>query len=78
MVAASTLGGPKPLYEGVYTVGEYVQGVYFPQHGWLHSHRIVANVVNLVGSFLLLCDCGFSGYSNDCVHFSYAEVGCNV
>jgi hypothetical protein len=30
MVATSTLGGPRTLYEGVYTVRKYGQGVYFP------------------------------------------------
>jgi hypothetical protein len=29
MVATSTTGGPRPLYEGVYTVGEYGQEVHF-------------------------------------------------
>jgi hypothetical protein len=30
MVAASTLRGLRSIYEGVYTVREYGQGVYFP------------------------------------------------
>jgi hypothetical protein len=30
MVVTSTLGGQRPLYGSVYTVGEYGQGVYFP------------------------------------------------
>jgi hypothetical protein len=29
MVATSTIGEPRPFYGGVYTVGEYGQGVYF-------------------------------------------------
>jgi hypothetical protein len=33
MIAALTLGGSKPLYGSVYTVGQYVQGVYFPNMG---------------------------------------------
>nr|XP_051177523.1 uncharacterized protein LOC127292205 [Lolium perenne] len=30
MVVASAIGGPRPLYGGVYTVGEFGQGVYYP------------------------------------------------
>jgi hypothetical protein len=30
MVATSTIGGPRPFYEGVYTVREYGQRVYLP------------------------------------------------
>jgi hypothetical protein len=30
MVATSALGGPIPLYEDVYKVGEHDQGVYLP------------------------------------------------
>jgi hypothetical protein len=29
IVATSMIGGSQPLYEGVYTVEEYSQGVYF-------------------------------------------------
>jgi hypothetical protein len=30
MVTASTLREPRPVYGGVYTIGEYGQGVYYP------------------------------------------------
>jgi hypothetical protein len=30
MITTSTLGGPRPFYRGVYTVGEYGQGLYIP------------------------------------------------
>ncbi|XP_071683623.1 uncharacterized protein [Lolium perenne] len=30
MVTASTLRGPRPIYRGVYTIGEYDQGFYYP------------------------------------------------
>jgi hypothetical protein len=30
MVVTSALGGPRPLYVGVYTIGEHGQKVYFP------------------------------------------------
>jgi hypothetical protein len=29
MVVTQVLGGPRPLYGGVYTVGEHGHGVYF-------------------------------------------------
>jgi hypothetical protein len=30
MVVASAFGGQRPIYGGVYTVGELGQGIYFP------------------------------------------------
>jgi hypothetical protein len=30
MVASSALGGSRPLYRGVYTIGEHGHGVYIP------------------------------------------------
>jgi hypothetical protein len=30
MVVTSTFGGSRPLYGGIYTIGEHGEGVYFP------------------------------------------------
>jgi hypothetical protein len=30
MVATSAIGGPRPLYGDVYTIGEFGQAVYYP------------------------------------------------
>jgi hypothetical protein len=40
MVIAPASGGPRPLYEDIYTVGETAKE-FITQHGWLRSRRIL-------------------------------------
>jgi hypothetical protein len=53
MVASSMIGGQRPLYGGVYTVGEYGKGVYFPNMGGYIICRLKPMKLSLVGSFCL-------------------------
>jgi hypothetical protein len=65
MVIASALGGPRPLYGGVYTVGDMGSCIV----GGLHLLR---TYLFCVATFTVCCVLLLDG----CVHPSYAEAGC--